>query len=350
MKGSDFAKQMANVYDPQRSALALKAMLAGSMPDFWAQRYECKTEAVIDGKHYVCSYFTGPNYLCIGEDGDWLTWPLTVLDLQKFCDSVRVTSVSNPADSTPKFYIPTAKLVKNNWAFSQCKIEPQPLNPYPGLTTTSFVAEDEAIKRAMAAKGCAPTAFVRAKKAYNVAPGITNEEYKGKGVLHFTGWYRLDGSSIQGYDSTGKSSGEPWGHIAEFADYSHGCDVVYHDFTVNGVPYNFAALCMHPTLHVLVSDQGPFNPHYPNAGPNAPAVNAPSNALPPAPTAPANYKGDVFKTGMEGLPLLVKASTIRTGSQTGTPEGNGTSVANVLVGFAVALGGFFLIKRWSHAH
>lgn len=347
MKGSEFLKQVVDVRNPQLSALALSRMLAGDMPGWLlGTRMRCTTEAVIDGVYYQCSYFTPKQYLSVGDDTDWVQWPLTIVDLQKFCDAFQLTG----ADGTksPKFYIPPKKLVKNTWGQSDCKIKPQLLGASNDMTWPVKVGiEQDKINAAMKAAGCPLDAFSRAKKAYITAPNTTAAN------LHFTGWYELNGFGWEDQTSRSdpssgyKPQNATGGHEATYADYSHGCDLVYHDVLINGQQYEFADVCAHPKLHVLVSDQGPFVPVFPNSGLKAPA---PPPLAPPPAAPPSNFKGDVYKTTMEGVPMLVKASTLPASAGGAVLESNGTSLGNVLMGFAVGIGGFFLIKRWRHAH
>lgn len=337
MKGSEFLQQIKDVRQPQVSTLGLQRMLAGNMPGFiLGKRYECTTDAVIDGLYYQCRYFTLPQYLSVGDDSDWVQFPLTILDLQKFCDAHMLTGADG--SQSPAFYIPPKKLVKNTWGATDCKIEPQPLGATADMTWPVRIGIEQAkINAAMVAKGCPLNAFSRAKKAYITAPGMDGS------VLHFTGWYRPNGWAWQdgGFspvDSTGS-------HEATYADYSHGCDLVYHDVIVNGRQYDFAEVCAHPKLWVLVSDQGPFVPRFPNAGLSAKSPPA----APPASAPPANYQGDVFKTASNGALTLVKASTLSAGAG-GAVEESTTSLVNVLLGIGATVAGYFLIKRWRHAH
>jgi hypothetical protein len=360
MKGSEFAKQVWNVADPQRSVLALQAMLAGNMPSFlFRDRIEVVTEAVIDGLYYRGVYGTLPNYLAVGEDDDWTLWPLTIIDLQRFCDAQTLTDADGK--KVTKFFIPPAKLIYRNWLVSACKVLPQTIYPghYVGPGTEAIVAEDRMIKDAMRAKGCPIEAFIRAKKAYNSAPNVhATGGPVGNGYLHFSGWYypggnglllaaapewglaahpNADGGSyghaIQGHDETG-------GHEASFADYSHGCDLVYWDMTVNGRQYAFDEVCMHPKLWVLVSDQGPFNPRWPSVGEGPPPSMKPPPSLPPASAPPSGFSGQSFITKAS---TLVEVPTRRPSPpvlppprSAAKPSGLGASLAGIA--FSIGLG------------
>lgn len=346
MKSSDFLKQVMDVRNPVLSQLALAEMLKGNMPSWnFSQRMKCTTSAVIDGLYYECNYFTLPQYLSVGDDADFIQWPLTIIDLQKFCDAHTLTDADG--NTSPKFYIPPKKLVKNTWGQTDCKIAAQLLGASGDMTWPVKIGLEQAkINAAMKAKGCPITAFSRAKKAYITAPNVDGSK------LHFTGWYEPNGfgwedQTRQGDPSSGYRPQDATGnHEATYADYSHGCDLVYQDVLINGRQYDFADVCRDPKLCVLVSDQGPFNPRFPNAG--SPPKATPLPSPPPAPT-PSGYKGDIYKTNAAGAPVLIKASTLPASAGGAVAEST-TSIGNVLLGFGVGIGGWLLLRRWLHAH
>jgi hypothetical protein len=302
MKGSEFLKQIKDVRNPILSKLALDQMLAGNMPSFLEERVTCQTEAVIDGAHYVCKYEVKPQYLSIGDDDDFIQWPLTILDLQKFCDSKTLVSDAD-GTSVQQWFIPTKKIVKNTWltTFAKgCPIDAIPLGPSDDMTwPVKIDLQQQKINAAMKAKGCPVTAFSRAKKAYISSPtSVGDGGPVNDGYLHFTGWYKLDGYGWQdqGYnpvDATG-------GHEASYADYSHGCDLVYCYCTVNDEPFTFDELCNHPKLHVLVSDQGPFNPRHPSSGKFAKPVMNKTTRMPLSHAPPTDYTGPSFASTASG--------------------------------------------------
>ena len=323
MKGSEFVQQVKDVRNPKLSELALSAILAGNTPSFMEQTVECFTEAVIDRKYFRCVYTVHPQYLSIGDDQDFVQWPLSMVDLQRYCDATKL-----------HWYIPTKKLVWNNWLFTECKINPQTIAPSAQMSSPQAILDEQRlINAAMVKEGCPLTAFSRAKKAYIVSPKMDGS------TLHFTGWYDKSGQAIQKGDSTG-------GHEASYADYSHGCDVVRYDFHVNGRQYDYAELCQHPVLHVLVSDQGPFNPIFP-IGPQQ--VFNPVSArtdVPPEDELPANYHGPVYKTALAtGKPVLVESGFFS------APDGASDGAnGRILLGLSAGLLGYAMIRSWNFKH
>jgi hypothetical protein len=289
----------------------LAAMLAGNVPEWMAAapRIPCQVSASIDGLTYYCVYYVKQNYLTIGEDDDWGTFPLSEVNLQAWCDKTGC-------------FIPPKKIIRDTWDRTDCKIAPQniyrPPAGYPGPLDAGIepiAAEQQMINEAMQQKGCSVNSFSRAKKAYITAPNMDG------GNLHFTGWYS-DG--ITGYKAAdpglANSKGvvqpprTPYGrawqdgddasHPARYADYSHGCDVVGPTVSINDQEYSFADVCAHPKLHVLVSDQGPFVPRFPNANLKPPSPPAP---MPNAPETLASFAGPIYKTNSAGIAVLSKA-------------------------------------------
>jgi hypothetical protein len=328
MTGSEFLKQMWDVVDPHRDALALKQMLDGNTPNFLNNMRACTTEAIIDGKYYRCTYQVMPQYLAIGSDADFVLWPLTQPSLQAFCNAKMLTF--SDGSSAQRFYIPTRKIVKNTWKQSDCKIIPQPIsrvsssNPtgHPGTKTETIATEQKMINAAMMAAGCNLRAFSRPKKAYIVRPNLDGRH------MAFGGWFYPGGNATASgkpfllsgdppyrtdVNLGGGSYGsqiQPWDsdfHEDTYEDYSHGCDLVYYQCDVNGMSFTFDELCNHPKLHVLVSDEGAFNPRFPNAGPNAlPALNK-TGRMPPAETVAeaktnvASYAANAASGAVEAL-------------------------------------------------
>jgi hypothetical protein len=314
MKGSEFLKLVWDMSDPKRDALALSTMLAGNTPEFMEHLQTCRTSAVIDGGDYELTYLTPPDYLSIGTNEDFVRWPLIQPSLQSFCDARMLVSASDPTDRTSKFYIPSKKIVKNTWQSTSFKIDPQALsrpcektekNPlgicHPGLATSVIAKENERVNEALAKAGVIfganYSAFTRTKKAY-----ITRPNLDGKNMA-FGGWFWPNGSQIQPWD---------WSfHEAGYEDYSHGCDLVYWQVSVNGVPFSFDEVCLHPKLHVLVSDDGPFNPRFPNAGTNAlPVLNNGSKKtlMPPPMSGTSGAKRVSYVTGSDGVAIPDPAS------------------------------------------
>lgn len=293
MKGSEFIQQVMNVDGAARDQLALKALLDGNTPSFMESLVEVRTGAVIDGGYYEATLRTRPGYLAIGTDDDFITWPLTEPSLQAYYDA-----------GGGHWYIPPGKLIYEFWRASQVKIPtlavraPGAPGTHPGTGTWTIDTAQKQINAALAKLGAPPTVFVRAKKAYSVRPGLDGSR------LCFSGWFSPGpplqpnpyGWSWQGLDDMP--------HEAAFTDYSHGCDGVYYAVQVNGVQMDFADVCQHPKYHVLVSNRGPFYPHFPNSGSGAPKPKPPVVASIPAAPIPNGFAGPVYKTTSAGLTVV----------------------------------------------
>jgi len=322
MKGSEFVATVKNVRGPQLSRMALQAMFDEETPNFLDDRRECFTEAIIDGGYYRCDYEVMPNYLAIGTDDDFVTWPLSIVDLQEYCDHAPIAWTGAGGGTVNEWFIPPKKIVFTTWVFSDCKIVPQAFGAMATMTwPETILAEQERINGAMERNGCLLRAFVRAKKAYITAPNVKMEGGpNGNGTLHFTGWYSfdpiipeertvgtLDGKLVYAVQA-GDEIGGKIGHEPEYFDYSHGCDLVYHEVLINGERFTFDEVCSHPKLCVLVSDQGPFNPRYPNVGTSVSPARKTSR-MPAAAQVPAGAKPPVFVT-KGGVAMLVTPGTI----------------------------------------
>ncbi len=339
MKGSDFAKNMVAGYGDKAEAaraispIALKTMLGGNMPAFGAGRVGCTTSAVIDGSFYELLYFVSPTYLAIGEDSDFVTWPLSIVDLQAYCDAHQV-QYKDTNRTGPAYFIPPKKIIKRTWEWTTHKIVPQAMwqsdiGNYGGIGGVKLIpAQQTMINGALAkwngpdgkGQGASLSTFVRHKKAYCTVPKM------GTGNLRFEGWYWPGNALKTGWvgdnPMTGKKGhevdtgkygdgfqhGDTGGHDAGYCDYSHGCDLVHYDAYINGMMVPFDDVCMDPKFNVLVSDQGPFNPTFPNDGK---PLSKPMNAAPPPLIPPASYKGDRFITvSNDDTKLIQPASAV----------------------------------------
>jgi hypothetical protein len=343
MKWSDFVKQMASVSGSKLDALALAEMLReGSTPSWVGNpRYGCYTEAVIDGAYYRCDYKTQQNYLAIGTDEDWGVYGLTEVSLQAWCD--------HPYGGGGVWFIPTRKLVKNNWRFSTCKLPLITIDPHPGEVLASgingFATMQTMVNAAMVKKGCSINAFNRARKAYVCGPSMPGDN------LYFYGWFDLDGVPLQ--NNNHASSPHP---AKAYSDYSHGCDIVHHDATVNGTAMGIEDVSVHPKLWPLVSDDGPIVLRFPNKGI---AIDTSAAAQVAGLPIPEGYKGPVYKARNGVLQQMSMGSAldeqlVSAGSEDLNPApivyGDAASAPSSawpwIVGLGVASGiGYYLYSR-----
>lgn len=325
MKGSDFAKNMIAGYGDKLescrdvSPVALKTMLSGFMPAFATARVGCTTSAVIDGRFYELLYFVSPTYLAIGEDSDFITWPLSITDLQKYCDANQV-SYKDSNRVGPAYFIPPKKIIERTWQWTTHKIIPQAMwteaigqGAYGGVGGVKLVPAQQAmINDALSrwdgadgkGKGASVSTFLRHKKAYCTVPNMGDKNrfegwyYPGNALK--TGW--MGANPMTGTPATQRSTetygkryqnGDTGGHDSKYCDYSHGCDLVHYDAYINGMMVPFDGVCMDPKFNILVSDQGPFSPTFPNDGK---PLSKPMGAAPPPLEVPAGFKGPRFVT------------------------------------------------------
>jgi len=79
----------------------------------------------------------------------------------------------------------------------------------------------------------------------------------------------------------------PGPHEETWVDYSQGAQLVWDTAILNGQQVSLRDIFVDPKLHILVSNQGPFSPHFPNVGGGKPPVGKPkSPAIPPKNTPP----------------------------------------------------------------
>jgi hypothetical protein len=216
----------------------------------------------VSGQNQQLSYSVAPDYMAIGENDDFLYVPEWPGSAQKNADAFFAI-------------LPSRRIVDQIFAQAAVRLPmvippiARPVSPKME-TTEAWVQVNDLIR-----------AQLRAVPGYRLGALTAGEK---KDVVVGPG---LDGSRVAiygGYGGTTGNTGKFWQpystiHPSNYSDYSHGIRLVWRNATLNGTPIDLVDLFQHPTLHVLVSDQGPFRPLFPNAGAGASAsLNAASTA------------------------------------------------------------------------
>jgi hypothetical protein len=108
----------------------------------------------------------------------------------------------------------------------------------------------------------------------------------------------LDGSKVAIYGGAGGTADPPWNviqpystiHTSDYSDYSHGIVLVSRKAELDGEPVDLRLDVFgskDPAIYGLVSDQGRFDPIFPNAGPKSRAMFSGSSS------APASFTRDM---------------------------------------------------------
>lgn len=186
--------------------------------------------------------------------------------------------------------LPSRKLVDEIWKAAAKRIEPV-TRENSGETNTALGWLEHS--RAIDSKIGDETGLVSGqKKDIVVGPSLD-----GKKVAIY-GWHRQSGQPIQPYSTV---------HGAEFIDYSHGARLISRSATLDGEPVDLREVFRNPTTVDLVSDQGMFDPVFPNVGSVAPPASCRDGncALPSPPPTPPAERSRVFEIGVGIAGVLV---------------------------------------------
>ncbi|MDX1701449.1 MAG: T9SS type A sorting domain-containing protein, partial [Melioribacteraceae bacterium] len=178
---------------------------------------------------------------------DYLYTPMTPSTAQYLADRLECT-------------LPTKKIVDIVYSTASIKLDPQPIPPSNRMTTIPvFWDHTDSIKMQFSQKE-----FERLsdkivgghKKDIIISNKIYSSDRNFERVVIY-GWHLSVGNPIQPVYN---------GHIAKYADYSHGVRLIYNAAFLNGDPINVLDILQDPDLHSLLSSEGIISkPYYPES-------------------------------------------------------------------------------------
>lgn len=278
---AEFDLEIGKVPVTLRDATILNHDAARHVPSWLAVRpwREVRIVETIDGVPRELRIYVAPDFYSIGDDQTWRRTPMTPKAAQALATRWRAI-------------LPSRKLARAIYQAADARIAMATFAPAADMTSPAKWREDDAVVASRL-----PDQRARLLAGQLVA-GHRKDIVIGPG---------LDGSKVAifgGARSTpdGKANpADPWAwqpystvHGADYADHSHGVRLILDRGYLDGVETPLADIFQHPTLHRLVSDQGPFRPTFPNSGSGpkpTPAVYTPGTSsgggASPAPTPAA---------------------------------------------------------------
>ncbi len=243
--GSMFASQITGLSLEEREKAVVKEIFRGNVPSFSRKLKALTINKTIDTTNYELTFFTVCDYLAIGSDSDYLYMPLTPSTAQFIADSLRCT-------------LPTKKIVDIVYNKSDIKLYPQPIPPSDKMTTVPvFKHHTDSIKLQISQIGfdrSADSIIAGHKKDIIISNKIYSSDRNYDRVVIY-GWHLSVGNPIQPVYN---------GHIATYADYSHGVRLISDTVLLNGTPTAIKELLKDAKLSVLLSDEGVIpKPYYP---------------------------------------------------------------------------------------
>jgi hypothetical protein len=141
---------------------------------------------------------------------------------------------------------------------SDIRLRPQPIPPSDKMTTIPvFRQHTDSIKQQVAQLGMdrSPTDLMAGHKKDLIISNKIYDPGKSGGRVVIYGWHQSENDPIQPVYN---------GHIARYADYSHGVRFLSRFALINGEPVQMDVVLKDPVLHRLLSVEGMIQkPYYP---------------------------------------------------------------------------------------
>lgn len=231
LTGSQFVKEIMNIGPTQdRENLILAEAVKGNIPDFM------RTAVKINLKNgnNVLEYFILPDVLCIGSNEDFVRVPLNPITAQKIANAFNCC-------------LPTKTIADQIWQIAPIKLTPIPGGPPYDASmqfTKKFVDHNAKIELQRAGR---PGAVTGHKKDVVICKYLLKDPSR----VAIYGWFYLNGSPIQGLNSSDHDKG--------YKDYSHGIRLVARLATLNGQIYDLYDILKDPAFAPLISHEGAYD-------------------------------------------------------------------------------------------
>ncbi|MGE0091062.1 MAG: hypothetical protein AB7S40_00715 [Bacteroidales bacterium] len=231
--GSFFYEKTRELSRQQMERLAIEEFAKGNYPSFlteWAEIGTVQEDA--HGKKREVVFFVSPDYLAIGNSGDYYTLPLTPMASEEICEMSGA-------------WLPTPKIVDMIYCAAELKLEPFNYIPRGRRNESAdlLYEHSKVIQAQMKAAGRVPGTFIAGVKKDIVISSKLADSTRTHHVIIY-GWHKPDGKPIQPETNV---------HIDSYVDYSHGTRMVKNKVLVDGVEYSYPEVLSDPVLHTLFS-------------------------------------------------------------------------------------------------
>jgi len=245
--GSALVEKVTGMSIEDREREFVEEILSGNVPSFSRKLKALRISQTVNGKDYELVYFVACDYMAIGSDQEYLYIPLTPSTAQYLADSLDCL-------------LPTKKIVDNIYSRSDIKLFPQPIPPSDKMTTIPvFAQHTDSIKEQISILGLDRSVnkiIAGHKKDIILSNEIYNPE-RNSGRVVIYGWHKSENNPIQPVYS---------GHIARYADYSHGLRLVSNRALLNGHPIHLDDILKDSVFSILVSSESVISkPYYPES-------------------------------------------------------------------------------------
>ena len=230
--GTDIATSVRSLELTARENALFEEVATGNVPS-WVNTYKpVVLTRELNGVQHTVTFRVSPDYLSVGTDDDPFLIPLTPMTAQRVADHFGAS-------------LPTRRMVDAIWSSAVVHLEPQPIPPSPQMTTVPvFEQHNETVQAQMREKNVQAGSIVAGHKKDVV---LTERLAQNPNRVAIYGWHYTTGSPIQPLYT---------GHIAEYADYSHGIRLVHREVDIDGTKYDLPDVLSDESLAPLLSDEG----------------------------------------------------------------------------------------------
>jgi len=246
-EGSEFVAQVTGLSITDRETAVVREILSGNVPSFSRKLRSLKISQTVDAKKYELIYFSVCDYMAIGSDQDYLYISMTPTTAQYLADKLNCS-------------LPTKKIVDNIYANSEMKLSPQPIPPSDKMTTIQvFKQHTDSIKQQISQlefDRSANSIIAGHKKDIIISNNVYSPDRNYARVVIY-GWHLSENNPIQPVYN---------GHIATYADYSHGVRLISKLAFINGDSIHVDDILKDSNFSMLLSSEGVISkPYYPES-------------------------------------------------------------------------------------
>lgn len=233
LTGSQFADSVLNTDRHEREQAILQQLAQGNLPRFLRNLVPIKLQLRgKSGSMLAATIYVMPDYLCIGDDRDFLRIPMNLHTAVAVADRF-------------EFLLPTRKMVDAIYANCKHRFTPQPLPAGPRMTSTEYyLMHNSMIDEQSRTRGF-PFGVLASGHKKDVV--VTNRLIARPGQIAIYGWHRGIGDPIQPLSTV---------HGAGYADYSHGIRMVSRLAMVEGRLRPVSELLLDAAFAKVLSDEG----------------------------------------------------------------------------------------------
>jgi len=235
MIATNILKNLLNTSNSSRETYIGNSLAGEALPAFLGH---LKSITVVSGNHTLV-YQVMPDYLCLGEDTDYIHIPMT--------PTTAISWMHNH-----NFSLPTKTMVEQIYKQSEVKIKPitwnamydKAVQKYNRDSTHAYIEQSKRIQGLFAATNKPLGTSIAGHKKDVV---LSNALLKHKNNVAIYGWYNKDGTVIQDLNASS--------HSVNYVDYSHGLRMVSNVCVLDGVETTLQAIWNDPELCKLIHDE-----------------------------------------------------------------------------------------------